>query len=257
MNRSMNKSLESQQSKQDSEQSISSERNGHANGRADDRAKGRANPPGQMSKFSTLLYLAAIYTGLQCFLWIALNGKNTPLAIISVIAILAIMIIDPIRRGETITSLGLDRRSLMRALRLIAIPMLLAVLGVVSLIVWQPLCLPLAPALLKKFVAIIPWALFQQGLLQGTFNKRLCDAFGKGWHTATITAVCFAFMHLPGAILTAMTFVGGLVWSRYYQRTSDLWTIVLTHALVSSLLQAFLPPDLTHGFRVGPGYYRY
>ncbi len=233
----MNKSLETQQSTENS--------NSEKPERATD------------SKIGTLLYLAAIYAGLQGFLWIALSGKNTPLAIVGAIAILAVMIIDPKKRGETPSSLGLDRRSLMRALRLIALPLLLVVLGVVSLIVWQPLCLPIAPALLKKFAAIIPWALFQQGLLQGTFNKRLCSVLGKGWHTATITALCFAFMHLPGPILTAITFVGGLVWSRYYQKTSNLWTIVLTHALVSAVLQAFLPPDLTHGFRVGPGYYRY
>ncbi len=205
----------------------------------------------------SLLYLAAVYAGLQGFLWVALSGKNTPLAIVGAIAILAVMIVDPWRRGETLATLGLDGKSLKRALRLIAMPILLVVLGVVALIAWQPLCLPIAPALLKKFVVIIPWALFQQGIIQATFNKRLSKILGSGWIAATITAVCFALMHLPGPVLTAMTFVGGLAWSRYYQKTSNLWAIVLTHALLSAVLQSFLPPDLTHGFRVGPGYYRY
>lgn len=208
--------------------------------------------------FRMMLYLVALYAGLQGFMWVALSGKQLPLAIAGGIAIFAVLILDPRSRGETIATLGLDLRSLKQALRIIVIPLLLVVLAVVALIVWQPLvCMPIAPTLLKRFFVIIPWALFQQGLMQGTFNRRLCTLLGPGWHTVAITAVLFACMHLPGPVLMGLTLVGGLAWSSYYQKTSNLWTIVLTHALLSSVLQTFLPPDLTHGFRVGPGYYRY
>ena len=64
-------------------------------------------------------------------------------------------------------------------------------------------------------------------------------------------------MHLPGALLTAVTLLTGVWWSRVYQKRPNLWALVICHALLSALAQSWLPGAWTHGFRVGPGWYRW
>jgi hypothetical protein len=166
------------------------------------------------------------------------------------------MIADPWRRGERPGSVGLTLRHFRGALKLLAGPTALALL----LLVFVDRLTPESPAggrFLKRFVQILPWALLQQGLLQATFNRRLMTALGPGLKSSLLNGLFFAGMHLPGALLTGLTFVSGTVWSWVYQKKPSLLALVLAHAVVSAAAQDLLPPAWTHGFRVGPGYYRW
>lgn len=206
----------------------------------------------------SLLFLVVVYLGLQAFLWLVVPTRNTPLIAAAGIVVLAVMIADPVRRGETAASAGLTLEQFGPALRALALPSL----GLVALLFAVNALADGAPdprwsAFLRRFRNILPWALLQQGLLQVTFNRRLTALYGPGLRSAALNGVAFAGMHLPGPLLTAGTFVFGTFWSRAWQRTPNLWAFVIGHALVSAAAQTLLPAAWTHGFRVGPGWFRW
>jgi hypothetical protein len=206
----------------------------------------------------TLAFLAAVYAGLQAYLWIVIPTRNTALIAAGGLVILAVMIGDPLRRRETPATAGLTLAHAAGAARALAPP----TLGFVALLVIVNALADGAPdprwsAFLRRFRNILPWALLQQGLLQVTFNRRLTALYGPGLRAAALNGVAFAGMHLPGPLLTAGTFVFGAFWSRVWQKSPNLWVFVIGHALVSAAAQTLLPAAWTHGFRVGPGWFRW
>jgi membrane protease YdiL (CAAX protease family) len=72
--------------------------------------------------------------------------------------------------------------------------------------------------------------------------------------TAT-AAVTFAAFHAPNGFLMSVTLGAGLVACSLYRRSPNVIVIGLAHATLSYLLYFALPYSLTHGLRVGPGYY--
>lgn len=182
---------------------------------------------------------------------------RSPLPILlGAMVIVAILILDPWRRGETLAGLGFGLRHFGGAARALLLPTLLG----------AGLCVALglmAPGgghgarWLKRGLNILPWALLQQTMLQTVFNRRLVGSFGAGRVALLLTAASFGVMHLPGWLLTGGTFGAGLVWARVYQRRPNLWALVLSHTLLSATAQSFLPAAWTHGFRVGMGYFRW
>lgn len=220
---------------------------------------------------ASLLFLLAVYAGLEIYLWLVIPARLWPLTLIGALLILAVMIGDPWRRGETLRTVGLSFRDLLPGLRRVALPTILLVALLVAtnrlLVLAGPearvpprLGLPepfSAARFLSRFLIILPWALLQQGLLQPTFNRRLSAALGPGWPAAILNGLCFGAMHLPGPALTAATFAAGTWWSRVYQKKPSLWALVLSHAILSAAAQELLPSAWTHGFRVGPGYFHW
>lgn len=211
---------------------------------------------GERRPVRTLLILAGYYAFIQLYLWWVLPLNRLPLTIAGGLFILGMILLDPLARRESAAGVGLGFGQFLPAARaLLPGALLLAALTVAlgllvpgggrgarfGLRVWN----------------ILPWALLQQTLLQATFNRRLSHAFGPGWCAALINGACFSLMHLPGALLTAVTLVTGAWWSRIYQKKPNLWALVLCHALLSALAQSWLPGAWTHGFRVGPGWYRW
>jgi hypothetical protein len=210
------------------------------------------------SRGRSLAFLVAVYLGLQAYLWLVVPTRNTPLIAAGAVVLLAVVIGDPIRRGETVASAGLGFGGFIPALRALALPSL----ALVALLLVVNAAADGAPdprwsAFFRRFRNILPWALLQQGLLQVTFNRRLTAACGPGIRSAALNGVAFAGMHLPGPLLTGGTFVLGTFWSRVWQTTPNLWAFVLVHAAVSAAAQTLLPAAWTHGFRVGPGWFRW
>jgi len=210
------------------------------------------------SRSGTFLLLGAIYLLLEAYLWLIIPTRNSILIAIGAAVILIVMVQGPIRRGESAASIGLSLRHPGPAIRIVMPATLLLMLGFYLLNRW----LPGAPPpdwtrFLKRFLNILPWALLQQGMLQATFNRRITAVTSPGWGSALIVGAAFGGMHLPNLLLVALTFVMGTFWSRAYQRAPNLWVLVLSHALLSAAAQTALPSAWTHGFRVGPGYYRW
>jgi hypothetical protein len=224
-------------------------------GVAERSAPDRSERPARDRKAFTWLLLTLVYAALQAYLWFVVPTRNTPAIASGAILILTFIIADPIRRGETWDSVGLTGRNFLEAWRLLLLP----TVGALALLLIVYAVTPDAPRqgrFFRRFVQLLPWALLQQSLLQATFNRRLTAVMGAGWRSSFVNGLFFAGMHLPGPLLTALTFLAGSVWSRVYQRRPNLLALVLCHAILSGAAQALLPSEWTHGFRVGPGYFR-
>lgn len=204
----------------------------------------------------TLSIIGVYLALLEIYLWGVLPTKAPLPTLAGAFVIVTILILDPWLRGETLPGLGFGVRHLAGAARALLLPTLLVSALCVTIGVFHPDGGD-GGRWLRRFLAILPWALLQQLMLQTVFNRRLTAAFGAGPVATGLTAACFGVMHLPGWLLTGGTFALGLVWARVYQRQPSLWALVLGHALVSATAQSFLPPAWTHGFRVGMGYFRW
>lgn len=204
----------------------------------------------------TLLRLAGYYGFIQLYLWWVLPQNHLPLTVAGGLVILGIILLDPLARRESAAGLGLGFGQFLSAAR----ALLPGTLLLAALTLAVGLLVPGGGHGARFWLRvwnILPWALLQQTLLQATFNRRLSHAFGPGWCAALINGACFSLMHLPGALLTAVTLLTGVWWSRVYQKRPNLWALVICHALLSALAQSWLPGAWTHGFRVGPGWYRW
>lgn len=202
----------------------------------------------------SVLFLLAVYAGFQAYLWLVLPARCPGLTALGALAILAVTVGDPWRRGESPTSVGLGGTGLGPALKALALPTLLGALALVVVGLQVP-AVPRLDRLPRRLLTVFPWALFQQALLQATFNRRLAAALGPGWRSALLNGVLFAGAHLPNPGLVLATAALGGWWSRVYQRHPNLWALGLSHAVLSAVAQTFLPTAWTHGFRVGPGYF--
>lgn len=204
----------------------------------------------------SLFLLATVYAALLAYLWLVIPLNRLPLTIAGAVMILGFMVMDPVWRREKGSALGLTGHHFAGAIRGLIGPtiVLLAVLAILNRVTGVD---PKWSRFLARFGTILPWAMLQQGLLQATFNRRLAGVFGEGVRSSALTAAAFGGMHLPNPLLSAATTLTGLWWARVYQRTPDLFALTIVHALLSAAAQSLLPGSWTHGFRVGPGYFRW
>jgi hypothetical protein len=100
------------------------------------------------------------------------------------------------------------------------------------------------------------WALLQQYALQDVVLLRLQDA-GMTRRAPIAAAFLFALMHLPNAGLMLLTFSGGWIWCRTFDRAPNLLVIAVSHAITALAADQWLPDTFIRGLRVGPGYFRH
>ena len=182
-------------------------------------------------------------------------GNSKLVAAVPVGLAFALMLFSHRTRGETARDIGWRLDNFGQAARLLALPVLAAAALVVG-----------AGALLKslrfdgrqllEWALWLPlWGLMQQYVLQGFINRRAQLALGRGRRSVLLVALLFALLHLPNPLLAVATFAGGLVWAHVYQRAPNLLALALSHALMSMLLAASLPPSLIKSLRVGVKYF--
>ena len=109
------------------------------------------------------------------------------------------------------------------------------------------------PHAFGAIVSYTGWALLQQYALQSVVLLRLKDA-ALGRHAPAGAAALFMLMHLPNPGLMMLTFAGGWVWCRAFDRAPNLLPLAFSHALAALAANLWLPAALVAGLRIGPGY---
>lgn len=216
----------------------------------------------------TVLEVASVIASVMITVWAIIPMQIQERWLMAVPGLLALaLIINSHRvRGESLWELGFTHRYFGRALRLIILPTLAAamVFGLVGYFYdsfhrnthfWSTLL----------FLPI--WGTFQQYVLQGFIYRRvrflLVDEDApdgqqqRTYLAIAVTAVIFAFVHLPNPTLTVLTFFGGLIWSWVYERAPNFFALGLSHASMSLMLITSSPPWLLESMSIGYKHFLY
>jgi membrane protease YdiL (CAAX protease family) len=167
---------------------------------------------------------------------------------------LSLMVFSHRQRQESARDVGFRWDNFWPALRLLLIPTAIAI-ALVVLSSWAfSDALTLRP--LRARLLVVPlWALFQQYGLQGYINRRAQIAAGSGVFSFVLVGVVFAVLHLPSPLLASVTFIGGVIWARVYQKRPNLFALSVSHTLISWTLSLFIPNNLAQHLRVGFKYF--
>jgi len=101
------------------------------------------------------------------------------------------------------------------------------------------------------------WSFVQQFLLQGYFLFRFLRLLPRQEWAAVAAAGIFAAAHLPNPVLTPVTLIWGVVACFVFLRCRNVYTLMITHAILGVSLAITVPGPKMHNMRVGIGYLRY
>ena len=111
--------------------------------------------------------------------------------------------------------------------------------------------LPTFPRLLRY----VAWAAIQQFLICVIVAERIERVSGSPRFALIGSALVFALLHTPNAMLMQLTFVAGLIWIWNWQRHRALLANILAHAVSGLLLAGSLPPQWLHSAEVSARFF--
>ena len=194
--------------------------------------------------------------------WIlaAAAGQSRWIVAIAVGFAFVLVIASQLLRGESLRDLGFRFDNFLRAMKLLALPMLIvAVLCFASsflwgtgpdLFRWHPER-PIAGQLALGFA----WGFIQQYVLQSFINRRAQIIWQAGKLSIFLTALVFALLHFPNPWLMVVTFIGGVVWAFVYQRAPNLFALAVSHSVMTWVLVSTLPMPALNHLRIGFKYF--
>lgn len=190
----------------------------------------------------------------------ATAGLNRFIAAIPVTLAFVFIIWSQRLHRDTLRDIGIRFDNFLRAVKLLLLPMI--VVSVLAVLVG--LALGARPNFLgwhadrplaSQLTISTGWGLVQHYVLQGFINRRTQIVWGSGWLSVVVTALIFSLLHLPNPTLMVATLIGGLVWASIYQRAPNLFALALSHAAMSWVLVACLPPSMLNHSRIGLKYF--
>ena len=154
-------------------------------------------------------------------------------------------------RHESAATPGFRIDNFLPAIRLLAIPTLLAICFLIALGWYMGSLRTQRSNLGIWLVTASTLAFIQQYVLLGYLNRRAMILMGRGFFSVFLVAALFVLLHMPNPWLCVLTFVGGLIWAAVYQRAANIFTLALSHAAVTIVLAMALPNWVVINLRIG------
>lgn len=100
-------------------------------------------------------------------------------------------------------------------------------------------------------------ALWQQVLLNGYFLPKLEQALENPAKAIPAIGILFALVHLPNPVLVPVTMVGGMLSVYFFQKTRNIYILIIAHAILAVSVMYLFPESWHHHLRIGPGFFRW
>ena len=168
--------------------------------------------------------------------------------------ILILLAVVQLRDGATAYELGFRIDNFLPVLRRISAQLALFI-ALILLIGFATDSLNFCMRFLGMLLAVPLWALLQQYLLLAFVHRRLRLILGEGHRVVIITALVFAFFHLPNLMLTVACAVAGYIWTWAYERSPNLLANAMTHTIASAIIANSLPHWLLQNMFVGANHF--
>lgn len=169
--------------------------------------------------------------------------------------------------GESLAEIGLTLANFGLALRLLALPTMITLTGLL-LLASQTGTINRFEKLLAGLLLFPLSGIVQQYLFQGFIYRRIRIALtpetalngevpDRRRLAVFLTAASFALIHAPNVTLTILTFIGGLIWSAIYERAPNIYALGISHGLMSLLVVSTIPDGWLHSLSVGYKHFLY
>jgi len=154
-------------------------------------------------------------------------------------------------------ALGFRRGGFMASLWVVGVAAVLSAIAVTVAIHVHTLRVPhSALGWVLAWGGYIVWSFVQQFLLQGYFLIRLLKMMPREWAAVTAAGI-FAAAHVPNPLLASVTLIWGTVACFVFLRCRNVYTLMITHAILGVSLAITVPGPKMHNMRVGIGYLQY
>ena len=211
----------------------------------------------KISKHLALWEIISVLVSFLLAMWVVvpLGGGRAWLRIIPIGTALILIFLSHYVRGETARDIGWRTDNFNQALKILWLPTV-SLMAIVLFLGWFFGSLRFNRSNLVTWsIWLLLWAVMQQYVLQGFFNRRTQIVFGKNWRNIVLVGILFGLLHLPNPFLSGATFVCGMLWAFVYQREPNLLVLTLAHAISSFTVACALPSAWTNSLRVGVKYF--
>ncbi len=169
----------------------------------------------------------------------------------------AAVVVSHVARGERASTLGFRVTNLGSCIRHFGAPVIALILAMWGVGILAGSMRP--QGFMQAAISLVwylPWALFQQYLLNAYFLRRLEADFSRN-AARILASALFCAAHAPNWLLMIVTLAGSFAAIGVYRRCHNLWFLGLAHATFGFTLFMVVPDSVSRHLRVGPGWFTY